>query len=160
MSLLRNAYTNRRKRRESLSNRYIDIPFTSKSTSIIDSIQEPDYILGYKSPQSKIIHLSKGDLKIGIRGIRAFWSYLYGNNPSGSPKGISTLLTNIYKINPNNIKGWKIESKGTDYKVMFTHKPKCIKILTNDSNKLMDLLMKINYKDKSIWRISYRDLNL
>lgn len=160
MSLLRNAYTNRRKRTESLSNRYIDIPFTNKTPILLDPVQEPDYILGYKSSQSKIIHLSKGDLKIGIKGIRAFWSYLYGKNPSGSPQGISTLLTNIYRTNPSNIKGWKIECKGTDYKVMFTHRPKCIKILSNDTNKLMNLLMKVNHKDKSIWRISYRDLNL
>ena len=160
MSLLRNAYSNRKKRKDSI-NKYIDVSHINISTlPINNNLIEPDYGLGYKSSQSKIIYLSQDNLMIGVKGIRAFWKYLYGVNPSGSPQGISTLLENIHKTNPNNIKGWNIEEKGTNYIAKFTHHPRCIKILTNDTNRLMRLLMKVNNKDTSIWRISYKDLEL
>lgn len=167
MSLLKNAITNRRKRRESLgkgSSNLLSI-LNNIIKPPVDTLQEPSYGLGYKSPQSKVIYLSRGKLVVGVKGIRAFWAYLYGINPSGSPKGISTLLESINTIKSDKtIKGWSVLSSSSNshskYKALFIHKPKCIKILTNDVEGLKAILKEANPTDWSSWRVLYKDLTL
>lgn len=167
MSLLKNASTNRRKRRESLDIKRILPPdlllSITPSNPLIDPVQEPLYALGYKSNQSKVIHLKRDDLLVGVKGIRALWGYLYGVTSTNTPIAISSLFEYVNgQSRRAEVKGWTVNSNvdTTHYKALVVHRPRCIKLATNNVDKLFELMNEIHPNDSHIWRISYKDLSL
>ena len=167
MSLLKNASTNRRKRRESLDIKRILPPdlllSITPSTPFIDPVQEPLYALGYKSNQSKVIHLRRDDLLVGVKGIRALWGYLYGVTSTNTPIAISSLFEYVNgQSRRTEVKGWVLNNNAsiTQYKALVIHRPKCIKLVTNNVDRLLELMNEVHPNDSHIWRISYKDLSL
>lgn len=95
---------------------------------------------GYKSTVSKSYELTKANLKVKVKGLRNFWSFLYGVNKSGSPKRFSSLMERVNNQRQYAINGWDIikgnESPSKDLPWLIRNSRLDLELNTNDPNSL------------------------
>ena len=107
---------------------------------------------GYLSPFSHHYYLFESqDITFIVKGLRAFWSYKEGVNPSGSPRRFSTLMDAINNKRPQ-VKGWLVtklseetlDSSLNQMKYKFEHPSLGIQIYTSNMNRFVGYLKGYN----------------
>jgi hypothetical protein len=115
---------------------------------------------GYLSPCSKHYYKFEAPgVTFTVKGLRAFWGYKEGINPSGSPKKFSSLM-DVINAKRREIGGWKVSKieEPIPTKYVFEHGELGIQVFTDNMNRFVGWLNGYNKQGDAKKRTTFRDV--